>query len=74
MIAICAEHGRFATSTYSCECASPGGTIYLAIFNHQIYRSCADLAEIPVDGRVGAGKLSGHKGNCAFELKQPLII
>ena len=38
IIAICAEHGRFATSTYSCECASPGGAIYLAIFNHQIYR------------------------------------
>ena len=31
MIAICAEHDCFAASTFSCECASPGGSIYLAI-------------------------------------------
>ena len=40
----------------------------------QWIRSCADLTEIPVDRRVGAGKLSGYKGNRSFELKQSLLI
>ena len=38
MIAICAERGRFAAYTYSRECASTGGAIYLAIISCQIYR------------------------------------
>lgn len=35
---ICAERCRFAASTFSCECASPGESIYLAVIECQIYR------------------------------------
>ena len=38
IIAICAERGRFAAYTYSRECASTGGAIYLAIISCQIYK------------------------------------
>lgn len=40
----------------------------------QWIRSCADLTEIPVDRRVGAGELPGYKGNRSLELKQSLLI